>query len=102
MTNRADRQSTSGARWRTAVVTGASAGIGEALALELAARGVSVGLLARREDRLRALAGRLSALAPAARFPIRVADVADVDAQLAALDGLWSELDGVDLFIANA
>jgi short-subunit dehydrogenase len=43
-----------------AVVTGASQGIGEALATELAARGHSLIITARREDVLTSLAGRLS------------------------------------------
>ena len=43
-----------------AVVTGASSGIGEAIALELAARGVRLTLTARREDRLDDLGGRIA------------------------------------------
>lgn len=46
---------------RTALVTGASSGIGEAVARELASRGAAVGLLARRVERLEALADEIRA-----------------------------------------
>ena len=48
-------------RWRGrwALVTGASSGIGRAMAEVLAAEGVNLILTARREDRLREMAARL-------------------------------------------
>lgn len=60
----------------TAVITGASAGLGKTFADRFAARGYDLLLVARREDRLKALADELSARYPV-RVSILVADLAD-------------------------
>ncbi|WP_369069311.1 SDR family NAD(P)-dependent oxidoreductase [Kineococcus terrestris] len=61
---------------RTALVTGASTGIGEHLAAELAARGADLVVVARSGDRLRALAERLGA-AHGRRVDVVTADLAE-------------------------
>jgi NADP-dependent 3-hydroxy acid dehydrogenase YdfG len=76
---------------RTAVVTGASSGIGAATATRLAADGFDVVLGARRQDRLTALADSIGARA----LPLDITDQASVDAFAAALDR-------VDVLVNNA
>ena len=76
---------------RTAVVTGASSGIGAATATRLAADGFDVVLGARRMDRLSGLADSIGARA----LPLDVTDAASVEAFAAALDR-------VDVLVNNA
>ena len=85
----------------TALVTGASAGIGQEIARELARRGFGVTLVARREDRLQALAGELSS-EHGVRAEALACDLTDPDAR-AELPGRVADLGlRVDVLVNNA
>jgi NADP-dependent 3-hydroxy acid dehydrogenase YdfG len=82
---------------RVAVITGASSGIGDATARALAADGYNVALLARRADRIRALADELGDGAIAVE-----SDVTDRGSLVAAATRVKDELGGADVLINNA
>ncbi|GLW70185.1 aldehyde dehydrogenase [Kitasatospora phosalacinea] len=82
---------------RTAVVTGAASGMGEAIARQLVAEGARVALLARRTDRLAALAAELGPNALAV-----TADVTDQDSVDAAQKLVHEALGRVDLLVNSA
>jgi NADP-dependent 3-hydroxy acid dehydrogenase YdfG len=82
---------------RVAVITGASSGIGEATARALAASGFRLALLARRADRIQALAGELGNGAIAIQ-----ADVTDRDSLVKAGERVQAELGGADVLVNNA
>jgi NADP-dependent 3-hydroxy acid dehydrogenase YdfG len=82
---------------RVAVITGASSGIGEATARALAADGHRLALLARRADRIQALAAELGGGTIAIE-----ADVTDRDSIVAAAERVQGELDGADILVNNA
>lgn len=86
--------------WRTTLITGASSGIGEALARNLAARGVHVIMTARRVDLLKTIAmeiERSGGQATALRL-----DVANADLAAKTIAALDKKFGGIDLVIANA
>jgi short-subunit dehydrogenase len=82
------------------IITGASSGIGEAIAIEYANKGYALGLIARRLDRLEALKNKLSK--QGAVVAIRALDVANDQQILPTLTSISEELGGVDIVIANA
>jgi uncharacterized protein len=85
----------------TALVTGSSSGIGSEIARELAKRGHGVTLVARREDRLRALADSL-ATTYRVRTEVVAIDLTDAEAR-GALPGLMEERGlTVDVLVNNA
>ncbi|MHC9292336.1 SDR family oxidoreductase [Mycobacterium sp. LTG2003] len=85
---------------RTAFVTGASSGIGEATALRLAGLGARVAVAARRKSNLDALVERITADGgKALAVPL---DVTDRDAVTTAADYVSAEFGRVDLVFANA
>ncbi len=85
---------------RVAVITGASSGIGAATARLLAAEGADVALLARRVDRLEALALELKEYG--AQVLVIATDVTDPSAIAAAADQIANGLGRVDLLVNNA
>jgi len=85
---------------RVAVVTGASSGIGRAIALALAERGATVVGLARRKELLDELAPELARCT--AGSTTVVCDVGDVDAYRATLDTIGQEHGSIDLLVNNA
>ena len=84
----------------TALVTGASSGLGAHFAAVLARAGAKVALAARRVDRLETLAAKISAAGGAARAV--ALDVTDAKAIAAAFDAAEAALGPVSILINNA
>lgn len=83
-----------------ALVTGASSGIGEATARALASEGSTMALVARRKDRLDALAGEVTGAGGAA-LAIE-ADVTDREQAVDAVKRAVAELGRLDMVVNNA
>jgi 3-oxoacyl-[acyl-carrier protein] reductase len=85
---------------RTALVTGASQGIGEAIARRLAAEGARVVLAARSEERLAEVARAIGeAGGEALAWPLDLADAGALAGRIEALPAEWA---GIDVLVNNA
>src|SRR3712207_2252820 len=82
---------------RVAAITGASSGIGEATAVALSRAGATVGLGARRRDRLEAVAERLEGAAS-----VHEVDVADEASARGFIEAVHSEHGGLHILGNNA
>ena len=93
-------------RWRLdgqlALVTGASAGIGLAIARELASLGAHLLLVAREEDPLQEVRDELAERHPAQDVLAMAADVADDEDRQAILDWVEDQGDGLHILVNNA
>jgi short-subunit dehydrogenase len=83
-----------------ALVTGASSGIGRAIALELGRRGADVVVLARSADRLAKLAEEFAKVP--GRCVVHVGDVTDDAVRHAALHHVKESFGGLDILVNNA
>lgn len=89
-------------RGKVAVVTGASSGIGEAIAQMLARRGTHVALQARRTDRLEALAERLRSEAGNGETLVVTGDVRNPEDVQRLMQQTVERWGRIDVLVANA
>jgi 3-oxoacyl-[acyl-carrier protein] reductase len=89
-----------GIRGRVALVTGASSGLGEAVALALAEEGATLAVAARRRERLEAVAAeaKLRGASDARAFEL---DLTDPAAHERALGAITDAFGGIDILVAN-
>lgn len=85
---------------KSVVITGASSGIGRALAYEFAAQGANVTLGARQEDKLREITEDL--IGNGHRAVYRVTDVTDEKDCMALVNAAVESFGGIDVMICNA
>ena len=83
-------------------ITGASSGIGRALAFELGRKGYKLALTARREDALKEIRDQINQKYAPPAIAIRKLDVTDYDDVFAAFSEMVRALDGIDIVFANA
>lgn len=87
---------------KVALVTGASKGIGKAIATELAASGAAVMLCSRKLDGLEAAAAEIVEQVPGARLGVYAANAGDIEAGEAVVLATIEQLGGLDVLVNNA
>ncbi|WP_345437550.1 SDR family oxidoreductase [Actinoallomurus vinaceus] len=87
---------------RTALITGASRGIGRATAEALAAEGCNVVLSSRKQDALEEVAKEIRAAHPDVGVLPKAAHVGDEDAARACVEAAVAEFGSVDVLVNNA
>ncbi|ROO89908.1 NAD(P)-dependent dehydrogenase (short-subunit alcohol dehydrogenase family) [Actinocorallia herbida] len=91
-----------GLEGKTALITGASRGIGKAIAFALAEEGANVVLTSRRQESLDEVAAEIKAAHPGAGVLAKAAHVGDAAAASAAIDAAITAFGGLDVLVNNA
>jgi short-subunit dehydrogenase len=84
------------------LITGASSGIGKALAFEMARRGYTLGLAARREDELETIQKQIREKHPSTKIAVRHLDVTAYETIPEVLAYFTSALGSIDIVMVNA
>ncbi|SEF93762.1 NAD(P)-dependent dehydrogenase, short-chain alcohol dehydrogenase family [Thermomonospora echinospora] len=91
-----------GLQGKTALITGASRGIGKASAMALAAEGANVVLSSRKQESLDEVAAEIRAAHPEVGVLAKAAHVGDAEQAAACVDAAVAEFGGIDVLVNNA
>lgn len=87
---------------KTVLITGASAGMGKSLAVEMASRGYNLALTARRVERMATLKQEIASKYPNVKVEIAALDVQDTASVAPVFHGLVEQMGQIDIVVVNA
>ncbi|MGQ2984264.1 3-ketoacyl-ACP reductase [Flavobacterium sp.] len=87
---------------QSAIITGAGKGLGKAIAVELAKNSVNLGLIARTEADLQAVAEEARKLNAEIKVVYAIADITDNAQLTGAIEAIKKELGAIDILVNNA